>query len=531
MISEKKKVFESIQKGFQEDTIAGAKLKKDLPLLATNLNNPKHLEFLFNEYRKEGLIPTQFKNSDDLKLYLQRYLNANWDRITKEDPTTIGDKKFKKAFFNKKRQEILNSMVQNEALSKLTEAQKTPDQLEQISNMRWKGLPIKVSSSGEFKFDRRYFHDKVSQRVIDYAEKIEPGLGKKWAKEMRASWNAIGKRNQDIKAASGIGFDIGHFIPSVLDAPNTGDNAAPELINANRSKGGTPFSNKRALARELAIPESWMQSFTDWHLRQRGQDPNLLPKDYQLKGGQVVDSATGYSDPNAEIAKNQAKYKADQELLDVVENYKEKGIIPAETKIESLDDIKKYSSAESALPGFELQNGKFVKTAKPTTKGIIQNIKRGGQTIFETTVNNKKVQQAITTGSKVIEAIPAPIKKAAVVLPVLGAIGDTGVIAGTFMDNKETKQQQRINEIKGASGLLGLVGFKFPKMWIPATVMWGVGEMAQWQYNKKVKNYQDLYYMEAAAEGMVDAEGKPLDMFINKKIDADRKTRVGRFTR
>ena len=74
MASEKKKVFEQIQKGFQEDTIAGAKLKKDLPLLATNINNPKHLEFLFNEYRKEGLIPKQFKNSNELTLYLQRYL-------------------------------------------------------------------------------------------------------------------------------------------------------------------------------------------------------------------------------------------------------------------------------------------------------------------------------------------------------------------------------------------------------------------------------------------------------------------------
>ena len=99
------------------------------------------------------------------------------------------------------------------------------------------------------------------------------------------------------------------------------------------------------------------------------------------------------------------------------------------------------------------------------------------------------------------------------------------------MDSKETKQQQRINEIKGASGALGLAGFVYPPSWIPATVMWGIGEMAQWQYNKKVERYQDLYYMEAAAEGMVDAEGKPLDVFINKKIDADRKTRVGRFTR
>lgn len=544
MTSEKKKVFESIQKGFQEDTIAGAKLKKDLPLLATNLNNPKHLDFLFKEYKKQGLIPDKLgkdtiNSAQDLTRYLQKRIYAEWDGIVKKDPKIQGDKKFRKVYFQRERTKILNEIVQNTALSKLTEAQKTPEQLEQISKMRWKGLPIKVNSRGKLSFNRRYYHDKVSKPIIEYANNLKPGLGNQWAKEMRASWNAIGKRNQALKASSGLNFDIGHFIPSILDAPNVGSNATVEPSGINRSKGGTPFTSKRALARQLGIPETWMQSFTDWYLRQEGLDPNLLEKDYQLKGGQIVDSATGYSDPNAEIAKNQAKYKADQELLDVVENYKEKGIIPAETEIESLDDIKKYSNAESALPGFELQNGKFVKTAKPTTKGLIQNIKRGGQTIFETTVNNKKVQQAITTGSKVIEAIPAPIKKAAVVLPVIGAIGDTGVIAGTFMDSKETKQQQRINEIKGASGALGLAGFVYPPSWIPATVMWGLGEMAQWQYDKKVKrykeSYQDLFYMEAAAEGMVDAEGKPLEMFINQKvnqqIDADRKTRVGRFTR
>ena len=340
-------------------------------------------------------------------------------------------------------------------------------------------------------------------RDSDYAEGIEPGLGKKWAKEMRASWNEIGKKNQALKASSGISMDIGHFVPSKLDGPNVGFNAEQELSKLNRSKGSTPFTGDRALARQLGIPETWMQSFTDWHLREQGLDPNALPQDYQLKGTQVVKAAEGISDPNAEIAKNLRKYEIDQQPV-------------PEGKLQ---------------PDFEVINGKVVKSTKPTTKGIIQNIKRGGQTIFETTVNNKKVQQAITGASKVIDAIPAPVKKAAVVLPVLGAIGDTGVIAGTFMDNKETKQQQRINEIKGASGALGLAGFKFPPMWIPATVMWGVGEMAQWQYNKKVKNYQDLYYMEAAAEGMVDAEGKPLEVFINKKIDADRKTRGGRLTR
>ena len=51
MASEKKKVFEEIQEKFKKDPVIGGKLKKDVPLLATNLTNPKHLEFIFNEYK------------------------------------------------------------------------------------------------------------------------------------------------------------------------------------------------------------------------------------------------------------------------------------------------------------------------------------------------------------------------------------------------------------------------------------------------------------------------------------------------
>ena len=375
MSREKQKVYEKIQKGFQEDTIAGAKLRKDIPLLSTNLNNPKHLEFLFKEYRKQGLIPKRFKNAEQLKRTLQKRLYAIWNGIVKEDPTVKNDKGFRIAFFNKKRQELLSEMVQKEAIRLLTPAQKAnPEVLEEISKMRWKGLPIKVNDKGKLSFDRRYFQDKVSKRVINYANKLEPGLGDKWAKEMRASWNEIGERNRALKASSGLGFDIGHFIPSKLDGPNVGINAAPEPSAANRSKGSTPVSANRNLARQLAIPESWMQAFTDWHLRQQGLDPNQLPKDYQLKGYQVVDSATGYSDPNAEIAKNRAKYESDKKLLDVVEGYKEQGIIPPETTvlgdkadIQSIDDIKKYSSAKRAIGSdFEIVNGQVVKKTKKT---------------------------------------------------------------------------------------------------------------------------------------------------------------------
>ena len=412
------------------------------------------------------------------------------------------------------------------------------------------------------------------------------GSGDAWAKGARAEWKKWGEINRALKAKYGVDFDIGHFIPSALGGPNVGANAATELtwnrLNAlgefvagNRPKGKLPGLKTSQIANELHVPESYLQDFLNKQVGITGtgiSDVEELARpsagamqkvtladnkpiditkiggtEKQIEGMGDIIPTTEQSRAADQLAASQ-RQKADdfKQLFAKVEDYKTKGIIPPETtvigdgttnpQIKSLNDLNKYGKIQS---DFEVINGKVVKSTKPTTKGIIQNIKRGGQTIFETTVNNKKVQQAITTGSKVIEAIPAPIKKAAVVLPVLGAIGDTGVIAGTFYDNKETKQQQRINEIKGASGALGLAGFKFPPLWIPSTFMWGVGEMAQWQYNKKKarykESYQDLYYMEAAAEGMVDAEGKPLDEFINQKvnrqIDADRKTRVGRFKR
>ena len=411
MAGEKRKHYDKIKEGWAEDPVAGASLKKDLPLLATNLNNPKHLDFIFNEYRKEGLIPKKFKTAEQLRNYLHRRLFAEMSGIIKSDPSIKGDKGFKEAYFKKRKKEILEKLVQDEAISKLKPFQRTPEQLEQISKMRWTGLPIKVNAEGELKFHRRYFHDKVSERVINFANthkipdlkdgkkqytksgKVKmkrafpEGAGDQWAKEMRASWNLIGEKNRALKAASGLSFDIGHFIPSILDGPNVGFNATNELSSPNRSKGGTPFSDTRSLARQLAIPETWMQAFTDWHLRREGLDPNQLPKDYQLKGYQVVDSASGYSDPNAEIAKNQARYKTDQELIDVVEGYKKQGIIPPETtvigdgtknpQIQSIDDIKKYSSARRAIgQPFKFVNGKPVIVPKKTPIQQILGVKQ-----------------------------------------------------------------------------------------------------------------------------------------------------------
>jgi len=544
MASEKKKVFEQIQKGFQEDTIAGAKLKKDLPLLATNLNNPKHLDFLFKEYKKQGLIPDKLgkdtiNNAEDLTRYLQKRIYAEWDGIVKKDPKIKGDKGFRKAYFARERTKILNNIVQNEALSKLTEAQKTPEQLEQIGKMRWKGLPIKVNSRGKLSFNRRYYHDKVSKPIIEYANNLKPGLGDQWAKEMRASWNVIGKRNQALKASSGLGFDIGHFIPSILDAPNVGSNAAPEPLGINRSKGGTPFTSKRALARQLGIPETWMQSFTDWYLRQEGLDPNLLEKDYQLKGGQIVDSATGYSDPNAEIAKNQAKFKADQELIDVVEGYKQQGIIPPETTvigkdadIKSIDDIKKYSSAERSLPGYEIKDSKFVKkvTQPNQTQEILKVVKQNPEAkpVYESIVNGKNIKQTITGLSKVIDRIPTKVKLGgAIGLGGMGFLGDTSAIAKSLLDGEESIEQQKANDLQAASGVLGHATWKFPPMWAPAAMMWGLAEMKQWQVDMKELKAEDreLWYMTKGIQGQ-DEEGN----LVTPEWGSGKR-RTGRFKR
>jgi len=413
MAREKKKVYEKIQKDFQKDTIAGAKTRKDIPLLATNLNKEEHLEFLFKEYKKQGLIPKKFKNAEQLKNQLQRQLYAIWNKISKEDPSVKNDKGFRIAFFNKYRQELLTNMVQKEAIRKLTPAQRAnPEIMDQISKMRWKGLPIKVNHRGKLSFDRRYFQDKVSQRVIKYANSLEPGLGDRWAKEMRASWNAIGERNRAIKATSGLSFDIGHFIPSKLDGPNVGINAAPEPSAANRSKGSTPFSADRNLARQLGIPESWMQSFTDWHLRQQGMDPNLLPKGYELKGSQVVDAATGYSDPNAEIAKNRAKFELDQQEV-------------AEGKLQS---------------DFEVVDGQVVKKPRKTPSqqilGVINkktNKLNGISDLLANTPENYKVE--FTPKINNVEVNPIAVK-------------GTNVETASFM-----KGLKKVNPLSGLSKL------------------------------------------------------------------------------
>ena len=517
---------------FAADKIAGSKLTKDLPLLATNLKNPKHQEFLFNHYKKEGLIPERFKTPKDLFDYVGRYIHSEKDRgiLKPED-------------FNRRKGEILSELVQKEMISKLTDAQKAdPELMEQISKMRWKGLPIKVGSDGSLSFNRRYYQDKVSKRVIDWANKIQDGLGDQWAKEMRASWKAIGEKNKKIKARSGLSFDIGHYIPSTLDGPNVGMNAAPELSSLNRAKGGTPNFNDAAIARQIGVPESWMQAFTDWHLRKLGMDPNNLPEGYEISGGQVANIAAGDTEATAEIAKNLQKAKADEQLIDVVESYKKQGLIPSETtvvgdgsknpKIKSIDDLAQYGKIQ---PDFEIKNGKVVKKVNKPKSGVIQDIVRDGKSVFQATINNKKVDQVIDASSKVLDGgkqilskIPKPIKVAGGALPIIGAVGDTSAIAGAVFDQNESVEQQEINDMKAISGGLGLTGFVYPPAWVPSTLVWGMAELKQMQLNRKEEKAKDLelFYMNKYIQAR-DEEGNPVPATLGSgKRTVNRRGRV-----
>ena len=224
------------------------------------------------------------------------------------------------------------------------------------------------------------------------------------------------------------------------------------------------------------------------------------------------------------------------QLLVEVENLKKQGIIPPETtvigdgstkpQIEDFNDLKKYSSAERSLPGYEIQNGKFVKSTKPTTKGIISNIIRDGKTIFETTVNNKAVKQVIDSGSKVIGAVPKPIKKVVKEAPIIGSIDDLALLATPFYSKEVSKEQEKIDMTKSISGGLGLASLKIPLLWPPATMMWGIAEMKQWQLDDMNR---EKFYMERGTTGVqgTNEEGE----LVTPEWGMAQKKRTGRFKR
>ena len=216
-------------------------------------------------------------------------------------------------------------------------------------------------------------------------------------------------------------------------------------------------------------------------------DPNLLPKDYQLKGGQVVDSATGYSDPNAEIFKNQAKFKKDQELIDVVESYKQQGLIPPETtvvgdgtkipQIESIDELAPYGKIQ---PDLKIVDDKVIKAAKNTPQ----------QTILKVLKNIKHTSNLI----------PTPVKTfakgaAATGIVGLGLIDDVSASVKPFVTDYDGDEEQRkLDEIRAAAGWTGLYATATGN--IPAASMsmigWSAATYKSWALGKDKGRIEDL---------------------------------------
>ena len=195
-----------------------------------------------------------------------------------------------------------------------------------------------------------------------------------------------------------------------------------------------------------------MQSFTDWHLRQQGMDPNLLPKGYELKGSQVVDAASGFSDPNAEIAKNRTKFELDQQ------------IIPG-GKLQS---------------DFKIVNGKVVKAARQTPKQQIVQI-------------YKNINHASNL-------IPTPVKKtikygAATGIVGLGLIDDVSASVKPFVTDYDGDEEQRkLDEIKAAAGMTGLYATFTGN--VPAASMsmlgWSAATYKSWALGKDKSRIADL---------------------------------------
>ena len=582
MAIKKKQIEEEAQKYVKSKTPSKFTSKTpdiDKQLLSTNLKNPQHLEVIFNRYKEAGLfsgknIPSKFKNAE----HFRKVVDAVFKKEIAKDKKKIDalvDKNAKKRHIEKIKRGILNRIIQSDAKRQLTaqgiDWANDPMLKDKIDNLKYKGLPLKAGSKG-ISYNSRQFSDKVLDTIVDWANdheipdpndptgktKIKPfteEAGKKWAKNARAEWRKWGEINRALKAKYGIDFDIGHFVPSALGGPNVGANAATELtwnrvneegveILGNRPKGKKPGLKISQIANELHVPESYLQDFLNKQIGVSGKGVSLIEEAVGPSAGDMqrvanagdIDEQIKAADKLAATTRSKTDDAA--QLLVEVENLKKQGIIPPETtvigdgstkpQIEDFNDLKKYSSAERSLPGYEIKDSKFVKkVTQPTTKGILQGIVRDGKTIFETTVNNKAVKQVIDSGTKVIGGLPKPIKKVVKEAPIIGSIDDLALLATPFYNKEVSKEQEKIDMTKAIGGGLGLASLKFPQTWLPSAMMWGVGEMKQQQLDRKNQRKQDLdlWYMQKYIQA-TDEEGMP----TNATLGADTR-RTGRFKR
>ena len=389
---------DTANEAFEETELTGRRLHhsprhnpEEAIRLSGNLKNEKELKILFEEFQRKGLIPEYvpnletggryyLKDAESLRFWLGRLAKEQWNKPEKFGPKIPG-----KDSANQWKIAILNKLVQDTAKEKIGKNNLTPELLEDIENMSWEGLPLKIDDEGNVSYARRQFSDKVPQSVIDWGnDTLGNDTGTRWAKSVRKGWEELRLENARYRELTGFDFDRGHFYPSARGGPNTRRNASSELswdlvgetgsIAGNRDKGNLPNWKGTDVGRELGTSNTWKQDLIEFHLDETGKNANQLPKDYLLDNPQHAkiqqrQTLKGQTHAaQAAIAKNYEKYiKTDQQLMDVVESYKQQGIIPPEAEIKSIDDIKKYSSARRAIGGdLEIVDGQVVKKPKKT---------------------------------------------------------------------------------------------------------------------------------------------------------------------
>lgn len=394
----KAEFYKETDEAFNKTELAGRRAHhsprydpKERIQLSGNLKNEIELKVLFKEFQRKGLIPKYvpnlktggryyLKDAESLRFWLGRI--ASEQRLK---PGGFGPKVPGVDPVNQWKIKQLNKLVRDYAKAKIGKKKLTPELLEDIENMSWEGLPLKIDDKGNVSYARRQFSDKVPQSVIEWGNKnLGNDTGTRWAKDVRKGWEELRLENARYKELTGFEFDRGHFYPSARGGPNTRRNASSELswdlvgetgsIAGNRDKGNLPNWKGTNVGRELGTSNTWKQDLIEFHLDETGKNANQLPKDYLLDNPQHAKIQQRQTlkgqihAAQAAVAKNYEKYiKTDQQLMDVVESYKQQGIIPPEAEIKSIDDIKKYSSAKRAIGGdFEIVNGQIIKKPKKT---------------------------------------------------------------------------------------------------------------------------------------------------------------------
>ena len=158
-LKETRQKFEkSTKKSFLNSRLAGTNAylgieadEQTKALFSNNLRNKKDLEFLFNEFKKQGIIPEfiydgkkkiPLKTPEDLTNYVEKKTSKQIELRDANKPNKLVKKEKGINPINRYKTEVLNDLIKDEARRKLVlSGEATEEALASIANLRWQGLP------------------------------------------------------------------------------------------------------------------------------------------------------------------------------------------------------------------------------------------------------------------------------------------------------------------------------------------------------------------------------------------------------